>query len=335
MSGSSARARLPFRIRIRTWGVLLALLALAAGCARGTEMPEPKRIAFLRAVPSGNTTEPLIVEQLRDVGYTKGRNLTVLGDQLDDAYPDPADAERVLRGWLEEGPIDLIVALSTGSATVAREVAPETPILFLVNDPKAVGLVEDELAPEGQLTGVTFRVPTDRTLDLARRAVPDLDTLGLAYPAGDPAAEAHRAVVEEVAGDLGITLLQASFEAGSVGDAVDQLVAQGVDALLLSTSPAAIRVFPEIGEAVRRHDLPTISNTHLADFALLALYPDYEEIGRQLGRQAARVLTGTSASAIPVEDPRRFQIDVNLGVARSLGITIPEDLQQEATRVVE
>lgn len=334
MSGSAARAH--GRVRVLTGGLVLAALVLAAGCAPGSEEPEHRRIAFLRAVAGAGNTETAVIEELRNIGYTKDRNLTVLGESPDEAYPDPADAEQALRGWLEEGPLDLIVALSTGGATLARDVAPEANIVFLVNDPKAVGLVEDEFEPEGRLTGATFRVPTDRTLDLARRAVPGLASIGLAYPAGDPAAEAHRVGVEQVAGDLGVALVQASFEdASTAGEAVARLAEQGADALLLSTSPAAIRVLPQIGEAAQRHRLPTISNTHLADFALIALYPDYDELGRQLGRQVARLLTGTTASAIPVEDPRRFQIDINLGVAASLNIEIPGDLQREANRVID
>lgn len=317
-------------VRVRAFAVLAALV-LAACAAPGRGSSEPHRIAFLHAFPSTGSLHAAVLLELRTAGFLVGSTLEVLGDS-DGSFPDPESAAAAVTAWRDEG-VDLIVALSTFGARIAADLVPEAGVLFVVNDPVAVGLVADPFAPEG-MTGVTYRVPADRTLSLVQRTLPGA-AVGLAYPSGDPAADAHREAVEEAAAEVGVRVTVAPFEDGDVGAAVDRLVEQGVGALLLSSSPAALGVLAETEEAARGHGLPVIATAPVSDVALLSLYPDGHELGRQLGRQAARLLSGSSPASIPVEDPRRFHTEVDLRVARALGVTVPEDVIAEATRVVQ
>ena len=290
-------------------------------------------VAILRAVPSADG-EAALRDELRSAGFVEGRNLEVLGVDGEEAYPDAAEAEDVVRQWLERSP-DLIVAMSTSSAMAAQAAAPDVNVLFLSNDPKATGLVRDEQRPEGRLTGTTYRVPSDRTLTLLRRLVPSITTVGLPVPAGDPAGAAHRDAVAAAARELGITLLVEEFsDATDVGQSIDRLADGGAEAIMLSSSPQAVRAIAETEAAIRRHDLPAVANSNVAEFAVLALYPDSAELQRQMGRQAARLLTGSSPSAVPVENPRRFHIRVNAAAAEELGIDVPVDVEREADEVV-
>lgn len=321
--------------------VPVIVLGLVTGCgddgsdADGAGSGEARTVAFLRAVPGAPSTEPAFVEELRSSGFVAGRNLTILAGDADEAYPDADDAAAVVRQWRAEG-VDLIVALSSSGARIAADTAPDVNVLFLSNDPVATGLVTDEMAPEGRLTGATFRVPADRTLSFAQRTVPGLDRIGLAYPPADPAALANRDAVQDAALDLGVTLVTAEFEdATDAAAAVDELVAQGIDALLLSTSPVATRALAETGAAAAAHRLPVIANTSLADFAVISLSPDTEELGHQLGRQAARLLGGAEPTTVPVEDPSHFVLTVNTRVALELGITLENGLLREANSVIE
>lgn len=312
----------------------ILLASLVAGCRTAEAEIDVATIAFLRAVPGTATTQPAMLEQLRELGFVPGRNLRVLAEDPDEAYPDDHAAAEAVRGWVDEG-VNLIVALSSGGALVARDTAPGVPILFLSNDPVATGLVVNEDAPEGMLTGLTFRVPADRTLDVARRALGELASVGIAHPSGDPAAEASLDVVLEAAARLGVEVATASFEeAEEIPDAVSELAAAGVDALLLSTSPTATRLIPETDEAAAAHALPLIVNVPLESRAIVALWPDSAEMGRQLGRQAARLLAGSSPGAVPVEDPRRFVLVVNAGRAAELGFDVPAELRREADEVI-
>jgi putative ABC transport system substrate-binding protein len=319
--------------------VVAALVALTAvACGDGSNDAERLEghatIAFLRAVAGAPSTEPAIVAELRAAGFVEGRNLTILAGDPDVAYPDPEDASRAIGKWRVEG-VDLIIALSSSGALLAAEEAPDVNILFLSNDPTATGLVEDEDSPEGRLTGASFRVPADRTLSLALRAVPAAKRIGLAYPPGDPAAIASLDAVRTEADHLAIELVTVTFtDASDVTAAVEDLAAGGIDALLLSTSPVATRALAETAAAASAHQLPMIANTTLAQSAVVSLSPDTEELGHQLGRQAARLLGGADPGTVPVEDPSRFVVTLNARVATSLGIELDEELLREADAVI-
>jgi putative ABC transport system substrate-binding protein len=323
-------------MRLAALAVSAALLLGACGDdgPSAAEPPDEVTVAFLRAVAGRPSTEPAFVAELRTAGFVEGRNLTILAGDVDEAYPEPEAAAAAVAGWEEDG-VDLIVALSSSGARVAAETAPDTPILFLSTDPMATGLVEDEQRPEANLTGATFRVPADRTLSLARRAVPGLTRIGLAYPPADPAALAHRDAVQAAADELGMELVTAEFtDADDAAAAVDELADEGVGALLASTSPVATRALPETESATRRLRLPLIASSSVAEHFLLSFAPDTEELGRQLGRQAARILQGADPSSVPVEDPSRFLLRVSATVAAELGLTLPPDLVREANEVI-
>lgn len=318
--------------------LLVVAVALVFGCSGDSSQSpngEVLTVAFLRAVAGGASTVPEFVDELRRAGFRDGLNLVVLGADQDEAYADDEQAAQAVRRWRDAG-ADLIVALSTTGARIARTEAPDVNVLFLSNDPLAAGLVSDEASPSGRLTGVTFRVPADRTLALGARAVPGLTRIGLPYPPDDPAAIANRDAVQKAADELDITLITAQFtDADDVAAAVEHLVADGVQSILLSTSPVASRALPETAAAAAHHGLPVLANTPLADFAVVSLTPDTVEVGRQLGRQAARLLSGAAPSEVPVEDPNRFVLTLNARAAGELGLQLPDDLIREANVVIE
>jgi putative ABC transport system substrate-binding protein len=314
--------------------VVALLLVLVAACSGGTPSTEgkPATIAFLRAVAGAPSTEPAFVAELAANGFRKGENLTILASDANEAYPTPEAARAAVGRWIAQG-VDIIVALSSGGAAAARAAAPDVNVLFLSNDPVATGLVKNETAPEGRSTGVTFRVPADRTLSLATRTL-GMQRFGLAYPAGDPAALANRDALTTAGGKLGLQLLTAEFTtAAEVPAAVAKLAADGAQALVISTSPIATRALAETTSAAGAHRLPLVANTSLVAGAVVSLYPDSEELGRQLGRQASRLLSETAPRSIPVEDPRRFLVTINQKAATDLGIVIPDAVLREANNV--
>lgn len=321
----------------RTCVVLLAVTALATACntqAAPTASRDMVTVAVLRAVQSA---EPQNVEiffaELAGAGFVEGRNLRVLGADPAEVHPDPAEAESVARAWAAER-LDLVLALSSASALAAARGAPQAKVLFLSNDPIAAGLVTNERRPQGQLTGATFRIPPDRTLDVARRAVPGASKLGVLFPSADAAAAPVRDGLVRAGAALGLDVVARGFAADAeVAGAVEELRALGVACVLLANAPAIVRAYPAIAPALAAAALPAVANT-TADFALAVLEPDTGELYRQMGRQAVRLLRGAAVSEVPVEDPGRFRLTVNLAVAARLGVAVPGELVRAADTVV-
>lgn len=312
--------------------ILLLLLIPACGVEEAVDQ-QVHKLAFLRSVQFvGSGSETAFFAELATHGYVVGDNLEIIGGSGDEVYPDPEEAAAAVRRWRDAG-VDLIMAYSTTGAEIVREQAPETNALFLVNDPTAVGLVADEREPEANLTGVTFRVPADRTLALVQRILPESGRIGLAYPPQDPGAVPSRDAFVEAAQSLGLELLLEEFsDSRDIKRAVDALGDRGAQVLLLSVSPTATRALPEFAGAAATRNLPFVANiTH--DQALMTLSPDLQAVGQQHGRQAVRLLRGARAADVPVEDPRRFILTLNQAVAARLGIEIPLDVLREADLV--
>lgn len=317
----------------RRLGALLAAAAVTAavalaGCA-GDDEPDRHTIAILRSVPAG-ATEDALYAGLATAGVPR-KDLRVLGADHDEVHPD--DAAEAVRGWVRQG-AELIVALSTASAIAAAEATDRVPIVFLSNDPVGTGLVRNPRHPEANSTGVGFRVPADRTLALAQDALGDLRRIGCVYAADDPATGPTLEDLERGTAALAMNLHCAAFHAPdeAVG-AVETVVAAGVDAIVLLSSPTTVRAFPQIERLVTGLSVPIITTTE-ADFAVFTLQPDGEAVYRQLAAQAARLLEGVDVADVPVEDPGHYQLVVNLVVARRIGRTIAPEIVERADEVV-
>jgi len=308
--------------------VVAGALAVACGGQRAPRAEAPERvIGILRAVRSleGEANQAAFLDELRQAGFVEGRNLRLLGGDLSEVHADPGEAEAVVRAWAQ-GPLDLVVALSTSGAMAAVRGAPDRNVLFLSNDPMATGLVRDERRPEGRLTGATFRVPADRTLELARRVVPGAARIGFLYPSEDPSAAPVRQGTLAAARQLGIDVVDRPFVAAAdIGPAFDALRDDGAVVVVIANAPTSARNFAAIRAAATATGLPVVTNT-TADFALAVLEPDVPELYRQMARQAVRLLEGAPPSAVPVEDPARFRLVLDLRTAAGLGIDVPAEV---------
>lgn len=313
----------------RTLTVLLAAVSTGlalVGCDASRAAPAPEETPFvglLRVIPDED--QPAFVAELRAQGWA---GVEVRPTDPAAATPDVDAARAELEEWLRAD-VDLIVASSTPYAALAAEVAPSVPVLFLVNDPVAAGLVDDRDEPEGNLTGVTFRTPADRTLDLTAEVLGrPLQRVGYLAPEDDPAVAGHRAGVVAAAEELGIDVVEATYDSPEgVPAAVAELEAASVDVVYLASANGTAAAREDLERELDRARLPVVASADFIDFALVIVAPDSVEVRRQLARQAARILSGADLSAVPVEDPRRFVTIVDRGAAARLGLPpLPPDL---------
>lgn len=313
-------------------GIVLVLAASLVAC--GDDDGESERtIALLRSSPVAEENQSAFLAELEGAGWRVGENLVVLDPDPDEVYEDAESGRAAVEGWLEEG-VDLIYALSTVSGLTAKEAAPDVPVLVLANDPVASGIIADPRSPEGNVTGVAFRVPPDRTLDVARQMGRDITTIGFLWPGDDVGAEPVRDGLVEAADALGVELVDESFVGSDeVAVAVDAMVERGVQVVVLANASATVRAFDAIEAATTAARLPVLGNIESNPFATVILAPDLEAAYRQVGRQAVRLLGGTDVADVPLEEPGVFRLTVRPSQAERVGVELPEELLAQADDV--
>jgi putative ABC transport system substrate-binding protein len=309
-------------------------LVLASLVACGGDDAKPdKTIALLRTSILPVASQSAFLDELANEGWVEGENLTVLDPDPEEVHPDVTDAADAVRGWIDAG-ADLIVAFSTQSALAAMEATDDVPILAIANDPVASGMVADPRAPEGNVTGLAFHVPADRTLDIARRIGDDITRIGVLYPADDPGAVPIKEALEGAGAELDLTLVAESFVGpDDVADAVGRLVAAGVQVVITVNAPATVNAMDQIGEATSDAMLPIVANIETNTAAVVVLAPEVVQTYRQAAQQAARLFDGADVADVPIEEPGDYRLVVRADVAEHLGIELPTDLVEQADEV--
>jgi putative ABC transport system substrate-binding protein len=315
----------------RTVAAFVAVLAAAgvlAACGSGGSGVHT--IAVLRAVEIAPERQQSLLHALERAGYG-AEDLRVLG--ADEVHPEATDAEAAVQGWVADG-AELVVALSTAAAQAAAKATSTVPIVVLSNDLAASGLVDDERHPGGNVTGTSYRVPSDRLLSIAADAFGSLRHVGCLYPTSDPGGAPVKADIERGAEALDLEVTCEAFASpADIPAAVQRVRAAGAEVLYLANTPATVNAADDIEAAARAAELPVLA-TNPTDYASLLLEPDGKDTYAQLGRQAARLLGGADVSAVPVQDPAKYVLIVNPKAAAAVGTTIDPSVVDRADEVV-
>jgi putative ABC transport system substrate-binding protein len=248
---------------------------------------------------------------------------------------DPAVARRVV-AQIRSNPPNIVVALGTEAAGQVGAALSGIPVVFaMVVDPVQSGLVGNPSRPGGNMTGVTLAVPASEVLAALHQAAPEVRRVGIIY---DP-AQSQRAVreVTDAARDLGLQAVTRVVRSASdvpraaddLRGKVDALYAQVDGTVYSSQSAKFILLF------ALRNGIPVVGfSANLVEAgALLAVYPDYVDVGRQAGYIALRILAGENPGTIGVAAPRKALVAINLSVERTLGLRIPQSLRKTADKV--
>ena len=248
---------------------------------------------------------------------------------------EEASAGRIV-SQIKAGAPDVVLVLGTEAARQVGAALGGIPVVFaMVVDPVQSGVVSNLARPGGNMTGVMLAVPPLESLQALKRAVPKARRVGVIY---DP-AQSQRAVREmtEAARALGLQVVSRAVRSGGevpraaeeLHDGIDALYAP-VDGTVYSAQSAKFLLLFAL-----RSGIPVIGfSTNLVQAgALLAVYPDYTDIGRQAGYIALRILSGEAPGGIAVAAPRKVLLAINLSVERTLGLTIPQSVRKTADKI--
>lgn len=320
-------------------GLLQPLLAFAQ------QDPRVRRIGFLwhgsREIFGGGTGIAPFEQEMRDLGYGVGTNLVIEWQFANGRY-DNLDG---LAAELVRKKVEVIVVSTTPATRAVQKATAEIPIVFVnVADPVASGFVVSLARPGGNITGLS-NVATDlvvKRFELLRKILPKMTRLAYLANPDNPITPIALKPIESAAQEVGIKMLV--LKARTPDDIERGFLAmqrERADAAMIQLDAFINQQLDQIVALAIKHRIPTIgSGTGFAEAGLLLGYgASYGADGAGMFRGAAtyvvKILKGAKPGELPVEQPTRFELGVNMKTARLLGITIPADILSRADKVIE
>jgi putative ABC transport system substrate-binding protein len=273
---------------------------------------------------------------LSELGYVEGRNVAIELHATEQYDRLPVLASELVRRQVA------VIYASTLSAALAAKAATATiPIVFSIGgDPIEAGLVTSMSRPTGNLTGATIFLGEllPKRLELLRELVPSATLIGVLLNPNNPNSDARSRDVQEAARTIGqrILLVQAGNERDFVS-AFSTLVQQRAGALVVSDDPLLSVHSEQIIALAARHALPAIYFFRLdtVNGGMMSYGANIDDQYRQAGTYVGRILKGEKPADLPVLQPTKFELVINLKTAKALGLDIPAKLLALADEVIE
>ena len=275
---------------------------------------------------------------LKDAGYIEGQNVAIEYRWAEGRY----DQLPVLAADLVKRQVSVIAATGGEQSAVAAKAATTSiPIVFIAGgDPVTQGLVSSLNRPGANLTGVFFLTGAieSKRLGLLRELVPNTTIIGVLLNPNSPAAELELRDIPDAARAIGqkIVILEAGNER-DIDAAFASLVQRQIGALLVASDPFFSNRRDQIVALATQYSLPTIyfSREFAAAGGLMSYGANLADAFRQAGIYTGRVLKGEKPADLPVMQPTKFELVVNLKTAKALGFTVPPALLARADEVIE
>jgi putative ABC transport system substrate-binding protein len=312
-----------------TFGLLAAPLAVEAQQQAG----KVYRIGFLRAGEPPKFWIDEFREGLRELGYVEGQNVVI------ELRIGPLDQLPRLAEDLVRSKVDVIVASASSAGMAAKKATTSIPIVFTsLSHPVEIGLIKSLARPGGNITGVTVNAGATVTkrLEFLRELVPSLKQVAVLMHPGHPTDPVQRKEMEEAARAMGLQLKPAAVRAPEDFEAAFKAVSSAGGLLNIDT-PLFTTYRTQFVELAARNRLPAIwSNVIIVEAGGLMSYGTYiPALFRRAATYVDKVLKGARAGDLPVEQPTKFELVINLKTAKALGLTIPPSLLQRADQVIE
>jgi len=321
--------------RHRALAVIATCLILFAAQARGQQPVH--RVGVLTAIEVPENTHALL-DGLRERGYVVGGNL-----QIEYRYSQGRTEQipALVAELVAFGP-EVIVATGPQNTVAVHAAAPTAPLVFLrVPDPVAIGLVESLAHPGGNVTGFTGQVPEGfdgKQLQFLKALVPQASRIAVLINPTNPSHQRGKARLPEFGRLLGVDLaIVEASKSDQLDTAFETAHAKAAEAIHVLGDPLPFIQSAKVVELAARYQLPAMyyDRQHVLDGGLRSYGPKPSDLWRRSAAYVDKILKGEKAGDLPVEQPTRFYLVVNLKTAAALGLTIPPSILARADEVIE
>jgi putative tryptophan/tyrosine transport system substrate-binding protein len=317
-------------------------ITLAGGAVMGWPLAaraqQRPMIGFLGAATPAVASQWLVtfVQRLGELGWVDGRSVMI---EVRWAEGRGERAAEIAAEFVRLK-VDIIATWATAPALAAKSATSTIPIVFaLATDPIGSGLVESLARPGGNLTGLSVQTIdlAGKRLDLLREVVPDLRRLAIMANVGVPDTAAEMREVQGLARTLGLDVTAFRIRrAGDIGPAFEALK-PGTEALFVVGDPLTFTNRIQINSLAQAARLPTLYSIRefVAAGGLMSYGTNFPDLFRRASAFVDKILRGTKPADIPVEQPTKFDLVINLTTAKALGLTVSDKLLALADEVIE
>src|SRR5215469_16580294 len=318
--------------------LFLAILILAFAQLTGAQnKPTMPRIGVLHAGTPPDVNADIFLDGLRQLGYSDGKNISIehrFAQGKSDHLPELANELVQLKLNAMFGP-------GAPAAFALKQATKTIPIVFVTTtDPIGIGIVASLAHPSGNITGITLQASDlwPKRFELLKEVFPKLSTVAMLWNKGYGGMALEARATEEVAGPLGVILLDRGLNNANELDSAFALMAkERPDAFLALMDPVLTGYRKRILDFLEKNRLPAIfqSGEWVEAGGLMSYGPRFDDALRRAAILMDKVLKGVNPGDIPVEQPTKFELVINLKTAKEIGVTIPPNVLARADRVIK
>jgi putative tryptophan/tyrosine transport system substrate-binding protein len=326
---------------VRRRRLLSAMVALvAAPIARAQQPAKVARIGYLTITTSesGAANFKALVAGLEALGWSAGRNLAI---DVRYAGNKAADVPHLAAELVQLRP-DVLVSVGPAPTLAVKQLGTRIPVVFVsVGDPVGLGLAKSLGRPEGNFTGLATLAPEfilAKQIELLRETVPRASRIAFLTNPGNPLHAQGRELRLRVARSQGLEVVEVE---AATREALEPAFAEAArkkaEIMYLSGDPVPLANTEYVAELALRHRLPVmfLFHQHVEAGGLMSYGVDLADLFRRAASYVDRILKGAEPRDLPIEEPTRYMLVINMTTARALGLPIPQSVLLRAERVIE
>lgn len=325
---------------IKTMSILLLAIALMiVGGVSLLAAAQPLVIGITQIVehPALDAARDGFIAALEEAGFKEGEDVVY---DLQNAQGDLTNAISIAQKFKDDK-VDLIVAIATPTAQAALQVNKEIPIVInAVTDPVAASLAKSWESSGNNLTGMSDAAPNKQQVELIPLFLPEAKNVGTIYNAGEVNSVVQIEVAKKTCEELGLKLIEVTVSNSSEVLMAAQSLAGRVEAIYIVTDNTVVSALESVINVCNRQKIALIvADPSSVDRGPLASYGiDYFSLGKKSGEIAVKIIKGAKPSDIPIQiitDPKDLQFWVNLDTAKTIGLSVSEEIIEAADKIIK